>query len=77
MYFCLCYHFEISTAGTTGTLLEIGDGTTCQLCFRRGSSEAPCILQGVCAVPIFMVLRLGIQAQNPIKTQNEDYEKKE
>ena len=77
MYFCLSYHFEISTTGTSCAPLEIGSGTSCQDCSRRGSSEVPCILQGVCAVPVSMVLGLAIQAQNPIKTQNEDYEKKE
>ena len=52
-------------------------GTAYEPCFRHGSSEVPRILQEVSAVPISMVLGLAIQAQNPIKTQNKYYEKKE
>ena len=67
MYFLLCYHFEISTAGTACASLETGSGTGCEPCFRCGSSEVPRIPQGISTVPIPMVLGLAIQAQNVIK----------
>ena len=75
--FCLYYQFKFSTASTACAPLETGGGTACQICFRCGSSEITRILQGVCMVPIYMFLGLVIQAQNPIKTQNKDYEKKD
>ena len=69
-YYCSCYEFKVSTAGTACAPLETGGGTACQLCFRHGSSEVPRILQGISAVPVPMVLGLSIQAQNTIQNQN-------
>ena len=64
-------------ANTASSPLKTGGGTACEPCFRHGSSEVLRIPQGISAVPISMVLGLSIQAQNPIKTQNKCYEKKE
>ena len=59
-YYCSCYEFKVFMAGTAYAPLEIGGGTTCQLCYRHGSWVVPRIPQGVAAVPAFKVLGLAI-----------------
>ena len=58
-YYCSCYEFKVSMAGTTCAPLETGGGTTYQLCYRHGSWVVSCISQGVAAVPTFKVLGLS------------------
>ena len=59
-YYCSCYEFKVSMAGTAYAPLEIGGGIACPLCYWRGSQVVLRIPQGVAAMPAFWVLGLAM-----------------